>query len=310
MPEALCEELGIGRAAAIEGLRGIAVALETVSALALMCDPRDLGQTLGDDGEENGAPAGGGRVPQPGFDPTLFLFDNVPGGVGLAERIHERAAELFTSARQLVRGCVCPDGAPGVRGGDGDGGRAPQAGGAGALREDPGGGLSGLVKQGVGSRQSHFHARGIRTAARSSRPCGAWKTSGSSLQLPRRPRAVRHSNPRHVSDKLDALPYGVIKLDRRGVVTAFNAHEERASRRTRDQVVGKRFFHDVAPCARVHAFYGRFLEAVETRRLDMTFGFVFPFPHGDRHVLVTLFYQTADDFIWVIVRDTRAPAAR
>ena len=112
VPEAVCMELGMGRAAAIEGLRGIAVALETVSALALMCDPRDLGQTLGDDGEESGAPAGGGRVPQPGFDPTLFLFDNVPGGVGLAERIFERAAELFTQARMLVRGCGCAGGCP------------------------------------------------------------------------------------------------------------------------------------------------------------------------------------------------------
>ncbi len=116
VPEALCEEvgerIGMGRASAIEGLRGIAVALETVSALGLMCDPRDIGQTLGDDGEENGAPAGGGRVPQEGFDPTLFLFDNVPGGVGLAERIHERGAELLASARAMVRGCVCPDGCP------------------------------------------------------------------------------------------------------------------------------------------------------------------------------------------------------
>ena len=112
VPEALCEELRMGRAAAIEGLRGVGVALETVSALALMCDPRDLGQTLGDDGEENGAPAGGGRVPQPGFDPTVFLFDNVPGGVGLAERIHERAAELVARARSLIRSCPCPDGCP------------------------------------------------------------------------------------------------------------------------------------------------------------------------------------------------------
>jgi DEAD/DEAH box helicase domain-containing protein len=134
VPEAVCLHLGIGRSAAIEGLRGVAVALETVSALALMCDPRDLGQTIGDDGEEkvrgeartgargggfggsppivNGAPAGGGRVPQPGFDPTLFLFDNVPGGVGLAERIFERAAELLTQARAMVSGCTCPDGCP------------------------------------------------------------------------------------------------------------------------------------------------------------------------------------------------------
>jgi DEAD/DEAH box helicase domain-containing protein len=112
VPEALLEELSMGRAAGIEGMRGILVALEAVSALALMCDPRDIGQTLGDDGEENGAPAGGGRVPQPGFDPTLFLFDSMPGGVGLAERIFERAPELLARARTLIRGCGCPDGCP------------------------------------------------------------------------------------------------------------------------------------------------------------------------------------------------------
>ena len=37
-----------GRAAAIDALRGIGIALETVATFALMCDPRDLGTTLGD----------------------------------------------------------------------------------------------------------------------------------------------------------------------------------------------------------------------------------------------------------------------
>ncbi len=109
--------------------------------------------------------------------------------------------------------------------------------------------------------------------------------------------------------ELDALPYGVIKLDRKGVVLTFNAHEERASHLPRVEVLGKRFFHDVAPCARVREFHGRFLEGVAQRMVDQTFGFVFPFPHGDRHVLVTLFYQAADESIWVIIRDTCAPAA-
>ena len=120
IPEALCEEVEIpggpgqavaGRAAAIEGLRGIAVALETVATLSLMCDPRDLGQTIGDQSEGDG-PATGGHVPDEGFDPTVFLFDNVPGGVGLAERIHEQATELVSAARLLVMGCPCPEGCP------------------------------------------------------------------------------------------------------------------------------------------------------------------------------------------------------
>ncbi|WP_437493345.1 DEAD/DEAH box helicase [Sorangium sp. So ce1014] len=107
VPEPLCEELGLGRATAIDGLRGIARALETVATLSLMCDPRDIGQTL-EDGSEARAP----DVPPGGemagvFDPTLFLFDNVPGGVGLAERIYEQRDELLARTRQLIAGCGC-----------------------------------------------------------------------------------------------------------------------------------------------------------------------------------------------------------
>jgi DEAD/DEAH box helicase domain-containing protein len=110
VPEELCEELGMGRATAIDGLRGIAIALETVSTLAMMCDPRDIGQTIED--------AQAARVPLPQrerrtiYEPTAFLFDNVPGGVGIAERVHERAAELIAKARVLIRGCACEDGCP------------------------------------------------------------------------------------------------------------------------------------------------------------------------------------------------------
>ena len=98
LPEALGAELGLGRAAAIEGVRGIAAALETVATLALMCDPRDLGQTLGDDGDDGDAaqgsqqtergqalvarekaPAVGSRVPRSGFDPERSSsLTNVP----------------------------------------------------------------------------------------------------------------------------------------------------------------------------------------------------------------------------------------
>jgi len=48
LPEARVEACPGGRAAAIDALRGVGRALETVATLALMCDPRDLGATMGD----------------------------------------------------------------------------------------------------------------------------------------------------------------------------------------------------------------------------------------------------------------------
>jgi DEAD/DEAH box helicase domain-containing protein len=115
VPESLCESLAVGRARAIDGLRGVSIALKLVATIALLCDGRDLAQALGDksEGAEPAQPEKrGGEGPRPGFDPTVFLYDAIPGGVGLAERIHERAPELLDTARRLVAGCPCPGGCP------------------------------------------------------------------------------------------------------------------------------------------------------------------------------------------------------
>ncbi len=47
------------------------------------------------------------------FDrPSLFLFDNAPGGVGLAERIAELWPRLLASALEVIRRCPCTCGCP------------------------------------------------------------------------------------------------------------------------------------------------------------------------------------------------------
>lgn len=115
VPDELIDELGIPRAAAVDALRSAGMALETVSTLALMCEPSDIGRTLGDGAEqEDRLPAG--RNPFTGrtgaLDPTLFLFDAVPGGVGLAQRIFEQSRSLVHAARKLIQGCSCESGCP------------------------------------------------------------------------------------------------------------------------------------------------------------------------------------------------------
>ncbi len=129
VPEDVLASLGQPRATLIDGLRGLGSALETVSTLFLMCDPRDIGQTLGDGGQAGTSdePAvAPGRDPHAGrtggFDPTVFLFDALPGGVGLAERIHERAAELCSAAARLIETCACPAGCPACVGPSAEGG--------------------------------------------------------------------------------------------------------------------------------------------------------------------------------------------
>lgn len=99
------------RAVIIDALRGLMRALHTVAAIGLMIDPRDLGHTLGDGHDEHGAPH---KSPGQGplFDPTIFLYDQVPGGVGLAPRLFDERDVLLEHAERLIRSCPCDDGCP------------------------------------------------------------------------------------------------------------------------------------------------------------------------------------------------------
>jgi DEAD/DEAH box helicase domain-containing protein len=78
-----------------------------------MCDPRDLGRTLGDGDDDDHAPGRDPFARRTGqFDPTLILFDSIPGGVGLAERIFERSRELLERTHALIASCGCRTGCP------------------------------------------------------------------------------------------------------------------------------------------------------------------------------------------------------
>ena len=105
---ALAEE-GIGRAAVVDGLRGLGRALEAVASLALMCDPRDLSMVVED---QPTAESHGNLEPEGSFAPTLHLYDAYAGGIGLSPRIFEQHEELLRRARALIDGCACSTGCP------------------------------------------------------------------------------------------------------------------------------------------------------------------------------------------------------
>jgi DEAD/DEAH box helicase domain-containing protein len=80
-------------------LIGLARVARTCAAMLLMCDPRDLGVLA-----QVQAPFTG--------RPTLYLYDAVPGGVGLTERLFTLIDQLVLACRALVDGCRCADGCP------------------------------------------------------------------------------------------------------------------------------------------------------------------------------------------------------
>jgi len=103
---------------------------------------------------------------------------------------------------------------------------------------------------------------------------------------------------------LDALPFGMIQLDRTGKILKFNRTEANLARINQERQLGRNFFDDVAPCTKVREFYGRFQEGLEKRSLYETFGFVFKFDHGWRNVAITMMYSDKTDSVWVLVSQT------
>jgi DEAD/DEAH box helicase domain-containing protein len=118
LPQNACARNTFGPGATIDGLRGIGIALETVSTLALMCDPRDLGVAL-DDSATSPPPPGASGINESAslgavrrFSPTLFVYEHVPGGTGLAERIWEQRDVLIGRTLRLIETCPCECGCP------------------------------------------------------------------------------------------------------------------------------------------------------------------------------------------------------
>jgi DEAD/DEAH box helicase domain-containing protein len=53
----------------------------------------------------------------------VLIYDQVPAGIGLSERVYEQHDELMTSAHELVAACTCLDGCPSCVGPAGENGR-------------------------------------------------------------------------------------------------------------------------------------------------------------------------------------------
>ncbi|MBF0381593.1 MAG: DEAD/DEAH box helicase [Magnetococcales bacterium] len=115
------------RAQALDGFLGAAYALHTVAAVFSMSEPQDIGRAVGDGNAKwfaTTGPNGRGSLrnlegestvledESIKFRPTVFLYDNYPGGVGLSAPFFDSQAILVERAYSLVKICDCNSGCP------------------------------------------------------------------------------------------------------------------------------------------------------------------------------------------------------
>src|SRR5437870_4445906 len=99
IPRVVFEALPFSTTERLNGLYGLAYALTHLACVFLMCDRRDLGSAV-DAGDD------------PTFHPTIFIYDNYPGGIGLSRPLYEVRDHLLQGVRQLIESCSCDDGCP------------------------------------------------------------------------------------------------------------------------------------------------------------------------------------------------------
>lgn len=103
-------------------------------------------------------------------------------------------------------------------------------------------------------------------------------------------------------DEIDALPFGAIQLDKQGIILLYNAAESKITGRRREDVVGKNFFRDVAPCTRRPEFYGRFKEGIKAGGLNVLFEYELDYRMNPTKVKVHMKKALTGDTYWIFVK--------
>jgi DEAD/DEAH box helicase domain-containing protein len=96
-----------------DGIVGLGFALRQVAQLLLMCDRHDIGLAI--HGEEGGRALPSRRESAEVSReeaPTIFIYDNYPGGIGFSEPLFGLHDRLLGHTRALIERCPCESGCP------------------------------------------------------------------------------------------------------------------------------------------------------------------------------------------------------
>jgi photoactive yellow protein len=99
-------------------------------------------------------------------------------------------------------------------------------------------------------------------------------------------------------EAVDRLPFGVIRLDKDGIVTFYSKREAELSGRGGIPTVGLKFFSEVAPCMDNPGFRGRIEAARAAGTLDIEFNHLGDFADRSRELCVRA-QSASDGGVWL-----------
>lgn len=104
--------------------------------------------------------------------------------------------------------------------------------------------------------------------------------------------------------RAEYLPFGAVLLDRNGTIVKYNKAEGLIASRTPEDVIGKNFFNEIAPCAKGKRFHGEFLKFHQTGQINVMFDYKFGYKGADVAVKIHLKAQPDGQHCWLFVKRT------
>jgi photoactive yellow protein len=103
------------------------------------------------------------------------------------------------------------------------------------------------------------------------------------------------------AEEIDQLPFGVIGIDREGVVRVFSQAEAKLSGYGARPALGKVFFTDIAPCMANGNFKGRIDKARAAGALSISFTFIGDFEDSNRELSIRV-QSAKDGGTWIAIK--------
>ena len=109
--------------------------------------------------------------------------------------------------------------------------------------------------------------------------------------------------------ELDQFQFGVIELSDSGYVRTYNEYESNLAQRKKEDVLGKDFFAEIAPCTNTPVFSGIFFHGVQHDDLHAFVSYVFDFKMSPTHVWIHMYRCPISHRNWILVkkRDSNPP---
>ena len=116
-------------------------------------------------------------------------------------------------------------------------------------------------------------------------------SSGLLSQLP--------TMPRH---EVDALPFGVVKVDDQGTIQLYNRYESELGGIAPTDAISRNFFTQIAPCTNNSLFYGTFKRGIVENEMNFVFPYTFTYKMKPTPVQVHLYRDPATRTNWILVK--------